>query len=369
MSRFFTNYKKSPLKALFCLKSFCFLLLFSPQAFLNAQTIASIDNKKISLKEFQEFVDMQKFIANKEKLEDLLSQKQETRNSLLGEYIDHVLFLNNANELGYKTNSQEVIEEFERMSEKWVMSSYLGRVIDLEKIDVTEENLKKEYASLPANSTKKSFNELNQNELNQLRQIFVAKASQKEKDKLREKLMKQYKVKKNDVGKKIVFSVGKKDYSQEDFQNYFDEELKNVGASSALLKARDPKRYDELSALQLNEMILYELLKLELKRDKYMNKKEIKTFLRILKERLAIEMLKRTIAEEIAVSDKELNDTFSQLTKQNPTLEKMLPTEQERIVKNAVRQNKLPTALEAYLAELKESSVIKRFKDVLAKVD
>lgn len=354
MKRFFTN--------LFL------VLLFFTGTSLFAQTVASINNKKISLKEFQDFVDMQKFIAGEDNLENFLAQKQATKNSLLGEYIDHVLFLNKAEELGYKVNSPEVAAEFEEMNEKWVISSYLGRVIDLKKIDPNEESLKKEYEKLPKASKKKNFDQLNQNEFNQLRQIFIARVSQEEKDKLREKLMKQYKVKKNGIKNKIVFSIGKKDYSQEDFQNYFEKELKNIGASTALLKARDPNRYDELSKLQLNEMILYELIKLELNRNKYTNKKEIKTFLKILKERLSIEMLKRTIAEKITVSDKELNDTFSEIARQNPTLEKMLPTEQERIVKNAVRQRKLPASLEAYLAELKESSVIKRFKDVLDKV-
>lgn len=347
------------------------IILLSPSTTLSAKEIvAKIGDQEVSLKKFQSFVNTQIFINSYDNLQELLLKQHSSKSKLLQSFIDHTLLFNKAKEEGINKKTPSVEEALKNIKENWIVSLYLSKQIDIMAISemIDEKRISAEYAKLPQSQTK-PFSQLDNREKQQIGQLVFAKLSQEKKDQLRKKLSKKYKASIKGVDKKVVFSIGKKKYSQEAFKKYFQQQLQRIGISLALLKARQPEKYKEISETQLNDMVLYELVSLEIEKKKFEKEKEVKNGLALLIEQLVVQdFLQKKIVSKIEVSEKELNDAFSQLSKRDPSINNMLPLEQERITKDFVRKNKMPSAIEEYLTEIKERSVIQRFKEVLKKV-
>ena len=326
---------------------------------LYSQNVLEINDTKVSKKEFQNFLNVQKFLASQKNLDELLASKKVSLDDLLQEYIEHILMLQQADNFGFKVNGASVNKLYNDGLENWLLNIYMSRRLDIFSISISEEMVRAELANSP--KVKKSFTELTQTEKNQLGQISMMRETQKKKDALRATLEKKYKVKVNGLDKDVIFSIDKKKYSQDDFNKFFDNQLKRVGLSRAILKSRDPVRYETLSNEELKEMLLKELAKLEMKREKFENNINVVNATKFLKEQIAIDLfIKKEIAEKITVSDEELEIALEAAIKNNPNISRMLPTEQERLLREAVRRQKLPVAINQFLTEIRDLSVIKR---------
>lgn len=339
------------------------ILVFLISSSLLFSYVAKIANKEISKSKFQEFINIQKFIANKKTFNELAEFKKTDRNGILSEYIDQVIVVKEAKKKGYKTDSRKVNKIFKTKKKRWLLNLYTTRHVDFTSLSIKEKDLKKAYKRLPANSRTKSYKDLSDEEKRGLYQIATINKAQNQKKNFQKKLEKKYKVKRYKLSSKTVAKVGKINITKKKFQNSVDEQLARIGLNEKIIAARDPKRLEEAKKDILEEIIFEELAKLDMEKTGFLKNKLLRSAYVILRDQIITELfIINEIASNVKVSDQELDQAFVVVSKQNPSIKNMLPTEQERILRDFILQKKMPKILTDYLSEVKEGIVIKRNK-------
>lgn len=342
------------------------LVLFFTTAF---GYIVKIGNVEISKKEFQDFIDVQKFIDSVSSFDELARNKKTTKNNLLTDYIDQFLVVREAKKKGYNEKNTQVQEQYKVKKEKWLTTLYITRNVDLVNVDVSDEDMEKTFNELPASSRTKPYAQLTQQEKQNLYQIAAIKVAQDRKKSFQYTLEKKFKVKRYSTSANIVAEVEGKKISKKTFSEKVTEQLARIGLNEKMVEQRDKARFEQAKRDILDELIFDELVQLDMKKSGFLNNKLLDKAYGFLMEQVITEQfVVKEIAPKVQIDSREIDQAFVQFSQQNPAIKNMLPTEQERILRNYIVQAKLPQIIKEYLTEIKEGILIKRNKEELTSV-
>lgn len=331
--------------------------------------IVKIGDTEISRGDFQEFIDVQKFIDNQDSFDGLAQKKKTTKNNILTDYIDQIIVVQEAKKKGYSEKNDLVQKAYAEKKKRWVTTLYIARNVDIESLEVGESDMQRTYKELPQQSRSKPYDQLTEQEKQGLYQIATIKAAQEKKKDFQKVLEKKYRVKRYGENKKIVAEVEGKKITEEELQDKIDEQLARLGISEREITARSPQRFEEAKKDILDEMIFEELVNIDIEKSNFLKNKLIEKAYGFLMDQVISEQyILNEIASKVTISSRELDEAFIRVSQQNPAIKNMLPTEQERLLKNYIIQAKLPDIIKDYLVEVKEGILIRRNKEELKSV-
>ncbi len=332
-----------------------------------ANTLAKLGNIDIALKEFQEYVDIQKFIANKKSVDDLLSQQKIDKNTMLSRYLDQKILLLSAEEKDITTKHPLVNQKYEQTYLKWIGQIYTLKNVDLSNDKVSEADMEKVYNKY--NQDKKPFSTLSNEEKSGLYRLALLEKLQASKNVYQKKLEKKYKVSRKKIDAEVIAVVNKEDITQKDLDLILQQQLASFGLSKEQAKERNPNQYEKILDEVREELIFNKLIEVDMKKSKFLSQSIVKKTLDTYRKQLTIEAFFNTeIIPSVKVSDSELDLAFQELSKVRPAIRQVVPTEQEKILKRFILQKKQPEILSNYLLEKKEEIIIKRNKNLLTQV-
>ncbi|BBM89594.1 hypothetical protein COTS27_01300 [Spirochaetota bacterium] len=354
------------------LKVLILLSVFIPLVLLSSAYgyVAKIDNYTISLQELQKFVDVQKFLAKEKNLEEFMANKQVKKSDLLSDYIDMMLLYLTAdkNKYSFATQNKNVQNVYSQTRSEQLKTLFINRQLDIAENPPTTAELKKEFEKVKSR-TSKTFKELSDQEKRNLYQISILRKIQDKKKSYRLQLEKRYDVKRTPKNKTSIGSVNNKKISRKDIDKLLDKEVSKLGISLTALKKDEPEKFREIRKDAVNELIFQEMITLEMKKQKFASKQVVKDALQFYQYQIAIEeYVKNELADNIRISDNELDEAFVEVSQTRPDIQKLLPTQQEKLLKSFIIQKKLPILMEELLNERKEESIIKRNKSELNKL-
>ncbi len=354
---------KSFLSFFFSIFFIAFIALYST----SHAYVAKINKKEVSLKEFQSFVNFQKFIAKENNLDTLLKQKGISRKELLKDYINMLILLEESEKKNYASNAQAK-KIFQETRQDWLISLFVNRNINLIEQTPSIAKLKEEYNKLPQ-ARERKFEDLSNEEKKNLYQIRVMRDIQDKKAEYRKILEKKYKVKYNYTAKNTVAKIGKKTVSRDEVEKKLSKELEKLGIVYTELEAKNKAKAEQIKVDMIHEVVFRKLTLMEIKNSNFTKNKYVADGLRFYGYQVRIEeYIKGEIISNIPISSTELDNAFVVLSRENPRIQKMLPTEQEKILKSLIIQQKLPKAMNDLLIEKKEEAVIYRNYDELKEV-
>lgn len=331
--------------------------------------IVKIGKEEISRKDFQDFIDVQKFIDNEDSFDGLARKKKTTKNNILTDYIDQLIVIREAKKKGYNEKNDLIKKAFDTKKEQWVTTLYVAKNVDIESLSVKETDIRNVYKQLPSSSKTKPYNQLTEQEKKGLYQIATIKAAQDKKKEFQKVLEKKYKVKRYGINKKVVAMVESKKVTKNEFQKKVDEQLARLGITEKEVKDRDPKRFDQARKDILDEIIFEKLIDLDIKKSGFKkNRLVVRAYDFLMDQVISEQFILNEIASKMKISSHELDEAFIQVSQQNPAIKNMLPTEQERVLRKYIIQAKLPEIIKDYLVEVKEGILIKRNKEELSKI-
>ena len=341
--------------------------LFLGICFAATQTIAQLGKTKISLSQFQNYVDVQKFITDKESVSDLLKQQKIDLNNVLTRYLDQQILLLNAKKKGIDASNSLVKQRYEQTYLKWIGQIYTLKHVDLPSNEVKESELKAIYKQYKKGN--KSFDSLNDQEKSGLYRLVLLQNLQKARASYQKKLEKKYKVSRKKISSKLVAEVSGQDITKKDLDSILESQLANFGLTIEQAKQNNPKQYDKIVSEAREELIFDKLIQLDMKKNNFLKKKLVKEALNGYKEQLIIEtFMQLELIPKIKISDSELDAAFQELSRNRPQIQQLVPTEQEKVLRRFIFQRKQPQILSSYLTEKKEEIIIKRNKDLLTKI-
>ena len=348
-----------------------FLILITFSKFLFSNYVAKINNKEISTREFQKFINIRKFITNSKSTEDLLKLEKSSLNDLLKKYIEATIILIEAKKNKYTINNQIVKKQFADIKDIWLIDTFVKQKIDTSKINITEKELRN-YSKLPKElQPNKSFDKLSPQEKYNLGRIMLMQKSKSKIKSYQSSLSRKYKVKINDFDKNPVAFIGKEKISKKEFYSFAKEKLSQINRNLTpeILKQQNPAQYKVAMQEIIENLLLTKLVKKEIKRTRFEQKSLVKDSLEWLKKEMVMNtFLKNELAESLKPTNKELDAAFVEISKLNPNIQRMLPTEQEKALNDYIAVKKLPALTAQYLSEKTEESIIKRNKKELKKI-
>lgn len=342
--------------------------------FAQAQWVAKVNNNTISTKEFQQYIDFRK-----EAVGDRAKQAidENNINELLRSYIDHVLLLGDAKEKGYSTTTPEVQKIYKEQKEEWLMQFYMSKKIDSTKLDVSTADLKQIYKQYSMQSAAqgqamKSFEQLERNELLQLRQMAMMEKLNDQKEVYKKAIEGDYNIQRPGLDKTYVATVkaGSENIQikKEKLDREFKTQLQMVGISEQQIKQQNPAAYEEQKKKVLEDLIFFELVKMEMKKENFENKKEVKMALDYLLENLVVQyFIEKEIIEPIPVSMDEVGSLYSKRKRTYDNSGRDLSEITDYLTKE-IKNQKGQQKLESYITEKREENIIKRNKAELAKI-
>ncbi len=341
--------------------------LFLGICFAATQTIAQLGKTKISLSQFQNYIDVQKFITDRESVGDLLKQQRIDLNNVLTRYLDQQILLLNAKKKGIDANNSLVKQRYDQTHLKWIGQIYTLKNVDLPSNEVKESELRAIYRQYKKGN--KSFEALNDQEKSGLYRLVLLQNLQKARTSYQKKLEKKYKVSRRKINSKLVAKVSGQDITRKDLDAILESQLANFGLTIEQAKQNNPKQYDKIVNEAREELIFDKLIQLDMKKNNFLKKKLVKEALNGYKEQLVIEtFMQLEIIPKIEISDNELDAAFQELSRNRPQIQQLVPTEQEKVLRRFIFQRKQPQILSNYLTEKKEEIIIKRNKDLLTKI-
>ena len=332
-----------------------------------SQTIAELGKTKISLSQFQNYINVQKFITDKKTVGSLLEQQKISLNNVLTRYLDEQILLLDAKRKGISIANPVVKNKYDRTYLKWIGQIYTLKNVNLPSDRVTEENLKSTYKKYQKG--KKPFDSLSNQEKSSVYQLVLLRRLQEAKNVYQKVLEKKYKVSRRKINSKVIAKVGKKQITRKDLDAILEGQLANFGLTPSQAKQNNPKQYDKIVTEAREELIFDALIQLDMARNNFLKKKLVKEALNTYKRQLVIEtFMELEIIPNVRITDSELDQAFQELSRARPQIKQLVPTEQEKVLRRFIFQKKQAQILSSYLIEKKEEIIIKRNKDLLAKI-
>ena len=363
-----------------------FLVFLLATSALLAEYVAKIDKKKIGAKEFQSYINNQKFILNQSSYKSLVSELRTTPKEFLREYVGIWLLFSESQKKGYDVNkSKKVKDYYNDTKDDWLQDIYLKYNADISSLtgNPTDGDLEKIYnkyieqvaQASPQNSAgAKKYKDLTSSQKQQLaqlpaiQQLYIATKIQEVKDDYRKKLEKKYKVKRFKKGKEIIAKVGQKNITQSLMDNKMRDELKKLGVEKNVdLKELKNSNQIDFEVIR-NELILIELVKLEIKKTGFLEKKKTVDALKEYRKTIALELYRTELMETlVTISVEEIDEAFKVLKQQNPAIINQFPSysEMENYLREYLKTQKSPVVLREYIQEKKDGSIIKYNYDAL----
>ncbi len=339
------------------------LLAFS----LNAEVVAEIGKTKITLQDFQEYVDVQKFIANTKSFDALVKEKKTDKSKFLNNYLDRRILLLGAEGKGINVSTPFVEKKYQSEHLNWIRQIYVIKNVNLANSEITESDMKKIHKKYGNND--KSFKQLSREEKSRLVQFVLLDRFKIAKEKYKKKLARKYKVSKKRITAEVVAKVGNEQITQSDLRGLLEVELNKVQLNLEQVEKNNPKEYKRIAKNALEELIFNALVETEMKESNFLNQAIVKKVLASYKEQLAIEhFIIRELISRFEISPASLDNAFRELSGVNPNIKRLLPSEQERVLRRFILQRKQPEILSAYLNEKKEEILITKNKRLLDKI-
>ena len=346
----------------------CFLII--SQSTLFGNWVAKINKQKISTKEFQEYIDVQKYSSGNENvnIRTILGQEGALEDVLLERYIDQKIVLIAARKVGHNSKNPAIKAIINKEKDLWLVGYYVSKVVDISDVQVSQKELRREFNALKKQQAiNKPFNKLTPEEKKQIEQKVGMEKFRDKKNVYKKKLEKKYKVSRKKKAK-VVAKVEGKSIREADLNAYLNEQLKVVGVSASALKKTRPDQYKQIRNQALEELIFNQLVRVEIEKKKFEKKPIVQTALRYFKEKVIAEYyVKEKIFKKIKVTEKELDTAFKQnkdeLKKRQLTLEQI-----EQYLESSIRQKKLQLNLARFVKRKKDASVIVRNEKEIVKI-
>ena len=181
----------------------------------------------------------------------------------------------------------------------------------------------------------------------------------------RGKLEKRYRVKKNSSKDAIVAIVNGVKIKNSQVVSGLKEQLQITGITIEQLKLKKSD-YEKAFNLVRDELVLQILVKREIEKDDFANRKVVKDGLKVLMDTVIYQtFIKNEIFDKIQVSEEEKNQLYET---QKKNLAKLSFEQTTAYLNNAIRQRKTGLRLQNFVTEKKEEAVIKRNYKELSKI-
>ena len=347
-------------------KYFCLVASFFLS--LHARVIAEVGTAKVLLNDFQEYVNVQKFIANEKSFDTLVKEKNTSKDQFLSDFLDQKILSFEAEKKGINIDTPFVKSQYERNYLERIRQIYILKKVNFANNKITESEIKKVYRKYGKGNSK-PFNSLNKKEKSQLIQFALLDKLKISKEKYKKQLIKKYKVSKKNTKAKVVANVGSRKITQSDLTQLMKKYLGGSDLELKKIEENNPKRYSKMLKDSLEELIFNALVEKEMKESSFLNKPIVKEVLATYKKQLAIKhFIVREIISRFEITPADLDDAFKELSKIDSSIKQLLPSEQEGILKKFILQRKQPEILASYLNRKREEILIKRNKELLKEV-
>ncbi len=349
-----------------------FLLILSFVSFfglsLFSNSLARLGNVEVSFSEFQDYIDIQKFIFGKNTVDEILNEQKITKNDLLSRYIDQKIILLDAKKNKIDVNNEQVKRRYDNSFKKWISQIYTIKQVGIANKRVNEDDLREVYTKFNQKDNT-PFDSLSKEEKSSLYRIVLIERFKGKKEDYQKNLEKKYRVSRKSIDDEVVATVQNRKIFQKDLVAITRRQLANFGVTLEEAQSKDKNQYKQILETARDELIFSELVDIDMERSNFLSRSIVKKALDTYKKQIVVEVfVLNEIVSKAKITDSELDNAFKEISRERPQIKQLLPTQQERVLRSFILQRKQPQLLSSYLSEKKEEIIIKRNKDLLSKV-
>ena len=348
-----------------------FLIINFKVNFLFSNWVAKINQQKIATKEFQNYINVQKYSSGNENknIRKLAKDEKKLIEGLLEQYIETKVLLLEANEKGYSTKNRKVKKTIKKEKEDWLISYFINKKIEVPKDPISEKDINKYFEkTMKQQGLKRKYSSLSKEEKAQLRKYVGIDRIYKLKFGYQKKLEKKHPVKRYGLKKKVLAKVRGESIKKSEVEGYLEEKLKLMGVSKDELKSNE-SRYFNAKGSVLEEIIFNKLVKIEMEKEKFEEKPIVKVALGYFFNTVTVRIyLEEEHSKKIKVSEEEIEKAFQQ-NKKKLKAGKLTLEEIEKYLKQEIKKRKLQRRIAKLISRKKEELIIIRNEKELVNIN
>lgn len=346
--------------------------------------LVKVDKSTISSKEFQKYIDVQKFTTGESSFKVLLKNSGNmTRKQYLRKvYLKNWFLLREAKKKGLSVKDKE-IEEIDNKTYKqnlqklFLLREYIERnLLNKSKISDSEiegiyERIRTQRREYPKYSDLDTARKRQIQSNPMFQQLLLAARTEKASKKyLKSIKSKRYKVKEYSLSKKVIAKVNNEKITKRDYELILSQNGIRPEQMDSLLK--DKRKEMEKSVV--NQLILTKIVDLEIKRTRFDSKKFVKDYFKYQRELFLVQRFQQLLTQEfikegkITITDTEMDAAYEQLRQQNPAITQQPISEIQKFLRNRISINKATPLLNNYLEDIIFEAQIKINSEELDKI-
>lgn len=330
--------------------------------------LVKVDKSTISSKEFQKYIDVQKFTTGESSFKVLLknSGNMSRKQYLRKVYLKNWFLLREAKKKGLSVQDKE-IEEINNKTYKqnlqklFLLREYMERnLLNKSKISDSEieeiyERIRTQRPEYPKYSNLDTAKKRQIQSNPMFQQLLLAARTEKASKKyLKSMKSKRYKVKEYSLSKKVIAKVNNEKITKRDY----DLILSQNGIRPEQMDSLPKDRRKEMEKSVMNQLILTKIVDLEIIRTKFDSKKSVKSYFKYQKELFLVQRFQQLLTQEfikegrIKITDAELDAAYEQLRRQNPGIANQPLSKIQELLRNRIAANKAAPLLNSYLEDI-----------------
>ena len=330
--------------------------------------IVKVNKDEISPKEFQEYVNVQKFTTGESSFKQLLksSGNISRKNYLKKVYLKNWFLLKEAKKKGLSVKDKEIKDINNKTYKQNLQKLFLLREYTknnlLDKSKISDNEIKTIYERIRSQQPDyPPYSDLDRSRKQQIQRnpmfqqlLLAARTELASKKYLAKMQEKRYIVKKYSMSKKVIAKVNSEEITKRDYELI----LRQNGISQEQMSSIPKDRKKQMQDSVMNQLILTKIVDLEIKRTGFEKDKDVVTYFKYQKQLFLIQRFQQLMTQEyikegkIKITDDEIDNAYEQLKQQNPAITKRPINEVLRFLKNRVATQKAAPLFNSYLEDI-----------------